>query len=32
MVDGMIDAARLAALFAPNGTPPAVAAMTELRW
>jgi HAD superfamily hydrolase (TIGR01459 family) len=27
-----IDAAKLAALFAPPGTPPAVAAMTQLRW
>jgi HAD superfamily hydrolase (TIGR01459 family) len=30
--DGAIDAARLAALFAPPGTPPAVAAMMQLRW
>jgi HAD superfamily hydrolase (TIGR01459 family) len=30
--EGRIDAARLAALFAPLGTPPAIAAMTELRW
>ena len=29
---GEIDAGRLAALFAPPGTPPAVAAMTQLRW
>lgn len=27
-----IDAAKLAALFSPPGTPPAVAAMTQLRW
>jgi HAD superfamily hydrolase (TIGR01459 family) len=27
-----IDVVRLAALFAPPGTPPALAAMTELRW
>lgn len=32
LVDGEIDAGRLAALFAPPGTPPAVAAMTHLRW
>ncbi len=32
LVDGEIDAARLAALFAPAGTPPAIAAMTHLRW
>ena len=30
--DGQIDAALLAALFEPAGTPPAVAAMTQLRW
>jgi HAD superfamily hydrolase (TIGR01459 family) len=29
---GEIDAARLAALFEPSGTPPAVAAMMQLRW
>jgi HAD superfamily hydrolase (TIGR01459 family) len=29
---GEINAGRLAALFAPPGTPPAVAAMTQLRW
>jgi HAD superfamily hydrolase (TIGR01459 family) len=32
MVGETIDPDRLAALFAPAGTPPAVAAMTELRW
>jgi len=32
LVDGKIDAGRLAALFGPPGTPPAVAAMTHLRW
>lgn len=32
MVDGEIDAAKLSALFAPPGTPPAAAAMTQLRW
>jgi HAD superfamily hydrolase (TIGR01459 family) len=32
LVDGEIDAVRLAALFAPADTPPAVAAMTHLRW
>ena len=31
MLDGAIDAARLAALFAP-GAPPAMAAMAQLRW
>ena len=31
MVDGEIDTDKLAALFAPD-TPPAIAAMTELRW
>jgi HAD superfamily hydrolase (TIGR01459 family) len=31
LVDGKIDPDKLAALFAP-GTPPAVAAMTQLRW
>ena len=31
LVDGTIDPDKLAALFAP-GTPPAVAAMTQLRW
>jgi HAD superfamily hydrolase (TIGR01459 family) len=30
--EGSIDAARLAALFAPPGTPPAIAAMMVLRW
>jgi HAD superfamily hydrolase (TIGR01459 family) len=30
--DGEIDAEKLAALFGPPGTPPAVAAMTHLRW
>ena len=29
---GEIDAGRLAALFAPPTTPPAIAAMTQLRW
>jgi len=32
LVNGEIDPDRLAALFAPAGTPPAIAAMTELRW
>jgi HAD superfamily hydrolase (TIGR01459 family) len=32
MAEGEIDAERLAALFAPAGTPPALAAMTHLRW
>ena len=32
LVDGEIDAGKLAALFGPPGTPPAVAAMTHLRW
>jgi HAD superfamily hydrolase (TIGR01459 family) len=32
MAGGEIDAGRLAALFAPAGTPPAIAAMTHLRW
>jgi HAD superfamily hydrolase (TIGR01459 family) len=32
VVDGAIDAARLAALFEPPGTPPAVAAIMQLRW
>ena len=32
MAGGAIDRARLTALFAPAGTPPAVAAMTHLRW
>lgn len=32
LADGEIDPARLAALFAPPGTPPAVAAMARLRW
>lgn len=32
LVEGAIDADRLAALFAPAGTPSAVAAMTHLRW
>ena len=30
--DGEIDPEKLAALFGPPGTPPAVAAMTHLRW
>jgi len=32
LIDGVIDPAKLASLFAPSGTPPAVAAMTQLRW
>ena len=32
MADGVIDAGKLAALFAPAGTPPALAAMPHLRW
>ena len=32
MVDGKIHPDQLAALFAPAGTPPAIAAMTKLRW
>jgi HAD superfamily hydrolase (TIGR01459 family) len=32
LADGRIDAGKLAALFAPPGTPPAIAAMTHLRW
>jgi hypothetical protein len=32
LADGAIDPARLAALFAPPGTPPAIAAMMYLRW
>jgi HAD superfamily hydrolase (TIGR01459 family) len=32
LADGEIDPSRLATLFAPPGTPPAVAAMTHLRW
>jgi HAD superfamily hydrolase (TIGR01459 family) len=32
MADGEIDPDRLAALFAPADAPPAIAAMTELRW
>jgi len=32
VVDGEIDPQRLAALLASAGTPPAIAAMTELRW
>jgi HAD superfamily hydrolase (TIGR01459 family) len=32
MADGAIQPDKLAALFAPPGTPPAVAAMTGLRW
>ena len=32
LIDGAIDPAKLAALFAPPGTPPAIAAMTQLRW
>jgi len=30
--DGEIDATRLGVLFAPAGAPPAIAAMTQLRW
>src|SRR5262249_2726287 len=32
LADGRIDADRLAGLFSPAGTPPAIAAMTHLRW
>ncbi len=32
LAEGQIDADRLAALFAPPSTPPALAAMTHLRW
>lgn len=32
LTDGEIDPAKLAALFAPPGTPPAIAAMVQLRW
>lgn len=32
LADGEIDAGKLAALFAPPGTPPAIAAMVQLRW
>ena len=32
LAEGAIDADKLAALFAPPGTPPAIAAMTHLRW
>jgi HAD superfamily hydrolase (TIGR01459 family) len=32
MIDGAIDPERLASVFAPAGTPPAIAAMTHLRW
>jgi HAD superfamily hydrolase (TIGR01459 family) len=32
MAEGEVDADKLAALFAPAGTPPAIAAMTHLRW
>jgi hypothetical protein len=32
MLDGAIDAARLAAFFEPVGTPSAIATMTQLRW
>jgi ribonucleotide monophosphatase NagD (HAD superfamily) len=32
LTDGAIDAEKLAALFAPLGTPSAVGAMTHLRW
>jgi hypothetical protein len=32
LVDGAIDPGRLALLFAAAATPPAIAAMTELRW
>ena len=32
MANGSIDRERLACVFAPAGTPPAIAAMTQLRW
>lgn len=32
LADGTIDPERLASLFEPAGTPPAIAAMTQLRW
>jgi hypothetical protein len=32
LADGEIDEAGLARLFAPPGTPRAIAAMTQLRW
>jgi HAD superfamily hydrolase (TIGR01459 family) len=32
LVQGEIDAAALSRLFAPPGTPPAIAAMTQLKW
>jgi HAD superfamily hydrolase (TIGR01459 family) len=32
LLEGAIDAGKLAALFAPSGTPPAIAAMTQLEW
>jgi HAD superfamily hydrolase (TIGR01459 family) len=32
LMEGEIDAAGLARLFAPPGTPPAIGAMTQLRW
>jgi HAD superfamily hydrolase (TIGR01459 family) len=32
VTDGAVDAGKLAALFAPPGTPPAIAAMAQLRW
>lgn len=32
LVEGDIDADKLAALFAPPGTPPAIAVMTQLEW
>ena len=32
LTDGDIDPAKLAALFTPPGTPPAIAAMVQLRW
>lgn len=32
LAEGEIDAGKLTALFSPSGTPPAVAAMTQLRW
>ena len=32
LTDGEIDPAKLAALFAPPNTPPAIAAMVQLRW
>ena len=32
LVEGEIDADKLAAMFAPSETPPAIGAMTQLRW